>query len=177
MIQIREAGIGDKNKIQEIHLRAFAKDEGSVIAALAGELLQLNSTPPTFSLLAEVESQAVGHITFSPVCINEDPRWKGYILAPLGVVPEFQKKGVGSTLIETGMTRLSEQDVHTVLVYGDPDYYSNFGFEPEVAEAFQPPHKLEYPFGWQGVNLNEYCRLSKSKQISCVGPLNDPTLW
>ena len=176
-MQIREAGISDLKTIRQIHLQAFSKEEGPSIAALVSELLTESSMSEIFSLLAEAEGQAVGHIVFSPVWINDHSSWKGYILAPLGVVPESQKKGVGSALIKAGIKNLLQRNVHTLFVYGDPDYYGRFGFSTKGADPFNPPYELSYPFAWQGLNLNEYDLPSDNLRISCVGPLNDPTLW
>ena len=48
----------------------------------------------------------VGHVAFSPVSDTRDDRWSAYILAPLGILPQWQRRGVGSKLVAAGMQRL-----------------------------------------------------------------------
>jgi putative acetyltransferase len=64
-----------------------------------------------------------------------------------------------------------------LFVYGDPKYYSRFGFSVDAAYGYTAPYKLEYPFGWQAIDLNE-CNVTKSPvKITCVNSLCDPELW
>jgi len=134
------------------------------------------TNPETISLVAEADGAVVGHIAFSPVIIN-NKSWIGYILAPLGVKPEYQKRQIGSKLIESGMERLSKMGVNVVFVYGDPEYYGKFGFNADVASGYSPPYELQHPFGWQAVVLNKGVFTESTVKISCVGPLSEPELW
>jgi putative acetyltransferase len=98
-------------------------------------------------------------------------------LAPLGVKPDCQKRGIGSKLIEYGTHQLSVMGVSVVFVYGDPKYYGRFGFSAGAAHPYIPPYKLQYPFGWQALVLNA-CDIEKTPvSITCVTSLNDPKLW
>ena len=67
--------------------------------------------------------------------------------------------------------------VDILFVYGDPKYYSKFGFSVGAAERYIPPYKLQYPSGWQGIALNEYSTGESSAKIACVASLCDPALW
>ena len=52
----------------------------------------------TISLVAEIDRQVVGHIAFSPVTISDGSTgWYG--LGPVSVLPEYQKQGMGKSLI------------------------------------------------------------------------------
>ena len=108
---------------------------------------------------------------------DHNPKWSGYILAPLGVKPEYQKHRVGSELIESGIKQLSENGVNVLFVYGDPKYYGKFGFNADTASGYTPPYKLQYPFGWQAITLNEAGFANSNAKISCVASLCDPELW
>jgi putative acetyltransferase len=101
----------------------------------------------------------------------------GYILAPLAVSPGHQKRGIASQLIENGIERLSELGSGVILVYGDPEFYSRFGFFPDHAGRFTAPYHLQYPFGWQGLALGDSDAPSSSLAISCVASLANPALW
>ena len=67
--------------------------------------------------------------------------------------------------------------VTVVFVYGDPKYYGKFGFEVDAASRYTPPYKLQYPFGWQAVTLNDAGLAKSSAKVSCVASLCDPELW
>jgi putative acetyltransferase len=178
MMRIRAATSQDIDEIRNIHLRAFSEGEQRKIAALAVNLLHAETTPETISLLAEVDGAAVGHTAFSPVAIAENKNWIGYILAPLAVKPEYQKQQIGSKLIASGLERLSQLGAHRVFVYGDPSYYSRFGFTTEAASRYVPPYALQYPFGWQAIVLDEDSLVADAVvPISCAAPLHDPELW
>jgi len=177
MAPIRPATSRDREAVREVHMRAFPEGEGQVVSDVALNLLGEETTPETISLVAEADGAVVGHVAFSPVTVEDRKDWKGYILAPLGIVPEFQRQGLGSRLIEAGMERLKQMGVHVLFVYGDPEYYGRFGFRADPASGFSPPYELQYALGWQAVVLNESDPFSGPVTISCVASLRDPELW
>ena len=177
MIRIRVATCLDLDDVREIHLCAFPESEKQIVSTLAVNLLSEEASPKTISLVAEADGAAVGHIAFSPVTVNNNKSWKGYILAPLGVKLEYQKRQIGSKLIENGMERLSKMGVNVLFVYGDPKYYGKFGFSADFASGYLPPYELQYPFGWQAIILNEGVFIESTVKISCVDPLKDAGLW
>jgi len=177
MTRIRVATNLDRENIHEVHLRAFSKGERQIVSTLAVNLLSEETSPETIALVAEINGTVVGHIAFSPVTVDNNEKWEGYILAPLGVKPEYQKCRIGSKLIESGMERLSEKGVNILFVYGDPKYYGKFGFKADAASRYSPPYELQYPFGWQAIVLNEIGFAKSTVKISCVASLRDPELW
>jgi putative acetyltransferase len=177
MTRIRVATNLDSKAVREVHSCAFSEGEKQKVSTLATNLLTEETNPETVSLVAEADGAVVGHIAFSPVTIDNDKRWSGYILAPLGVKPDYQKRKIGSKLIESGIQRLSKKGVNVVFVYGDPNYYGKFGFNPDAASRYSPPYELQYPFGWQAIALNEDVITDSAVTISCVAPLRDPELW
>jgi len=177
MTPIRNANKTEVEAIRGIHLSAFPDAERERIAKLAVDLLLEDTTPPVLSLVAEADLRIVGHVAFSPVAIDGNEDFHGYILAPLAVRSDHQKQGLGSQLVEEGMRRLSETNASFLLVYGDPEYYGRFGFRTDVAEPFLPPFELEHPFGWQGLMLRERGSEIHPARIHCVSSLSDPALW
>lgn len=176
-MHIRIATTVHRDGICAVHMRAFPADEREIISRLAVNLLSETTTPQTLSLVAETEGIIVGHVALSPVTIENNEHLQGYILAPLGVTPDYQKRRIGSRLINSGIQRLSKTGVNILFVYGDPEYYSRFGFSTDAADRYIPPYKLQYPFGWQAVALNA-CKITKpSVKIACVTSLCDPELW
>ncbi len=82
----------------------------------------------SISLVAEIDNQLIGHIAFSVVTINGiDQRWYG--LGPISVLPEFQRQGVGSKLIEAGLAGIRALGAQGCVLLGNPQYYNRFGFK------------------------------------------------
>lgn len=175
--RIRTASASDRDAIRALCLAAFPVEEGEQVATVACSLLEEATTPETLALVAEVGGEAVGHVAFSPVTADTGARWLGYILAPLAVEPGYQKRGIGTRLVETGIARLKDRGTDMVFVYGDPAYYGKFGFSAETADGFVPPYPLQYPFGWQAVALNATDTGDRAVRLSCVASLSDPMLW
>ena len=176
-MNIRLATTLDRDNVRSVYLSTFPEGERELVSKLAVNLLSEETAPQTISYVAEIEGAVVGHVAFSPVAIDSNENVQGYILAPLGVNPDFQKRRIGSQLIESGMQQLLGMDINILFVYGDPKYYGRFGFSADVADRYIPPYRLQYPFGWQAIILNE-CRIEKSPmKIACVTSLCDPQLW
>jgi len=102
----------------------------------------------TLSLVAEIEGQVVGHIAFSPVAISDGTKdWYG--LGPVAVMPEYQKIGIGQSLVREGLPLLREMGGRGCALVGDPKYYHRFGFKnyPELTHEGIPQEVfLALPF-------------------------------
>jgi putative acetyltransferase len=80
------------------------------------------------SLVAESEGKAVGHIAFSPVTFTDgSENWYG--LGPVSVQPGYQKRGIGTKLVNEGLHRLKDLGAEGCVVVGDPNFYERFGFK------------------------------------------------
>ena len=84
----------------------------------------------SLSLVAE-DAAVVGHILFTPVVVESaGRRVLGMGLAPMAVLPDRQRQGIGSQLVKQGLDILRERGCPFVVVVGHPEYYPRFGFEP-----------------------------------------------
>lgn len=138
-MRIRKAEAADLPAIRKIHDAAFGGPaEGRLVALLtAGGF-------PALSLVARLDDQIVGHILFSPLCVEVDGREiRALALAPVGVLPAYQKRGIGSALIEAGLAAARDQGWVAVIVLGHPGYYPRFGFRSDLAAGFQAPFQGE----------------------------------
>lgn len=127
MAEIRSEQPDDVAAIRDVNDRAFGRpNEGAVIEQLRG------TSDGVLSLVAVVEGVVVGHILFSPIRLEADDggEWSGMGLAPLAVLPEWQRRGIGSDLIAAGLTSLRQTPCPFVVVLGHPGYYPRFGFQP-----------------------------------------------
>ena len=167
----------DLDSILQVIETAFSDEENKVITNLVQELHQGTTSPSIKSLVAKVDNQVIGYVSYSPIFLKSDSSISGYILAPLAVSPEHQKQGIGSDLIKSGIDMLAKDDAGVLLVYGDPDYYGRFGFKAEIGLSFVPPYTLQYPFGWAGMMLNDTPVPEQPIQFDCVAALSKPELW
>jgi putative acetyltransferase len=88
-----------------------------------------SACPEALSLVAE-EGDIVGHILFTPVAIASGAGpIVGMGLAPMAVVPDRQRQGIGTQLVNRGLDILRERGCPFVVVVGHPEYYPRFGFE------------------------------------------------
>lgn len=137
--------------IKNIHLLAFGEEEGAETADLAESFLAL---PDTISINAERDGKIVGNIIFTPFLFKDHPDKKCYLLAPIGVLPEYQHgHGVGKELMQSGITHLKNCDVDAVFVLGVPTYYPRYGFVPTDKQT-PYPDLLTLPASWMVLELN-----------------------
>lgn len=116
--QSSETDLQDVLLVQRL---AFGHDQD---AELVRDLLNDPSAQPLLSLLAREDDRPVGHVLFTAARLDDLPDAASIaILAPLAVVPDAQRRGVGSRLIALGLQILSERGVDLVFVLGHPDYY------------------------------------------------------
>ena len=167
----------DLDSILKVIETAFSDEENKVIMNLVQELHQETTSPSIKSLVAEVDNQVIGYVSYSPIFLKSDSSISGYILAPLAVFPEHQNQGVGSNLIKSGIDMLTKDGAGALLVYGDPNYYGRFGFKEEIGHSFVPPYPLQYPFGWTGMMLNDTPVPEQPIQFESVAALSKPDLW
>lgn len=96
------------------------------------------------SLIAEIASSAVGHCLFSRMWIRtSDGLVSAVALAPVAVVPNHQRQGIGSRLIQHGLELLREQGERVAIVVGHPAYYPRFGFSAHAAGRLESPFPRE----------------------------------
>jgi putative acetyltransferase len=103
----------------------------------------------TVSLVAEIDGEVVGHVAFSPVTISDgNPHWYG--LGPVSVLPKHQRQGIGTALIQEGLSLLKARGAQGCVLVGDPAYYQRFGFRnlPVLTlEGVPQEYFLALPFG------------------------------
>lgn len=87
---------------------------------------------PGLNLVAEHDGRIVGHVvSVRAVLHGDDGRdYEVLSLGPISVLPEYQRQGIGSRLIERTRELAREMGFRAVLLCGDPDYYLYQGFVP-----------------------------------------------
>jgi putative acetyltransferase len=125
-VAVRPERAGDAADIRACVVRAFGRPaEADLVDALrvVGGVAA--------SLVAVAGARVVGHVLFSPVTIEgAAPDLAPVGLAPVAVLPEVQRRGIGAALIEAGLARCRAAGHGCVVVLGHPAYYPRFGFAP-----------------------------------------------
>ena len=88
MIKIRLAEETDLDSILKVIEIAFSDEENKVIMNLVQELSRETTSPSIKSLVAEVDNEVIGYVSYSPIFLKSDSNISGYILAPVAVSPE-----------------------------------------------------------------------------------------
>jgi putative acetyltransferase len=115
----------DAAAVRRVHETAFST------AAEANLVERLRAGgKAVIALVAEDGASIVGHILFSPIALEPLAGTVGLGLAPVAVLPDHEKHGVGRRLIQNGLAECHARGASFVVVIGDPPYYSRFGFEP-----------------------------------------------
>jgi putative acetyltransferase len=132
---IRDATPRDFPAIRQILRHAFARDdEANLVERLRadGDVL--------VELVSGDDIALQGHILYSPLAIERPgATLAAAALAPVSVLPAFQRSGIGVALIEAGNARCAALDLSAIIVLGRADYYPKFGFSARVAESLQAP--------------------------------------
>lgn len=142
-MKIRSETVSDYAAIYEIHRRAFAPQYANE-ATLVSLLRTRQMFDPALSLVAESDGRVVGHALFSPYNILlKGEAVQAVNLAPIGVLPDYQKRGIGAALIEAGHAIAREKGYVFSFLLGHPDYYPRFGYQKQAFGSWQLTVKRE----------------------------------
>ena len=139
LLLIRAEQLHDRAKVRIVNEAAFGRsDEADLIDRLRIEGAALAS------LVAEMDSQIVGHILFSRMTVETAQGPVAAVsLAPMAVLPDHQGRQIGSQLVRRGLAELRGRGERIVIVLGHKEYYSRFGFSPEKARCLVSPFPPE----------------------------------
>jgi putative acetyltransferase len=112
-------------------------------ADLVERIRAAGAVRPDLSLVAELGGAVVGHILLSPVTLETGGGPEAVLeLAPMAVVPDHQREGIGSALVIAGLDAAEVRDEPLVLVLGHPWFYPRFGFRPASAFGIRAPRDV-----------------------------------
>lgn len=103
---------------------------------LVNDLRKSNAFIPELSLVAETDGRIVGHIMFTKANVNKETV---IALAPLSVLPEYQRQGAGTALIKEGHRIAAKLGYSYSIVLGSERYYPRAGYEPAKKFGIRAP--------------------------------------
>ncbi len=168
--EIRDSTPEDVVALADVYADAFPHEE---LVPLVVALLEMKED--VVSLVACIDRALVGHILMT-MCGIEGRSERVALLAPLGVVSAWQKRGVGSALVAEGLRRVKASGATQVHVLGDPAYYGRFGFRADAGVAAPYPLPPEWYPAWQSLSLRDGAPALTGKLL-VPGPWRQPALW
>ena len=141
-MSIRQEQPTDYDAVYQIVTEAFADagytdgDEQDLVVRLRGS----ESFIPELSLVAVEDEQIVGHILFTRAAVNGI---EVLALAPLSVLPKYQNRGIGQSLIKQGHIIAQEMGYKYSVVLGHEKYYSKSGYAPASQYGIKAPFEVE----------------------------------
>jgi putative acetyltransferase len=142
MVLIRNEQLHDVSAIRHVNERAF---NGFAEANLV-ELIRA-AEKAIISFVAIDNENVVGHILFSRVTVGFNPHnIQALGLAPMAVLPEYQRQGIGSELVRRGLEECRRQGFDLVFVLGHTKFYSRFGFTRASVYGFDNEYNADESF-------------------------------
>ena len=121
---IRPEGAADADAVRAVTTVAFGRPDEARIVERLRERARIY-----LGLVATGGEAVIGHILFTSVPLRGDESSHTIMaLAPMSVLPAWQRRGVGSALVRAGLRACRDAGHDVAVVVGHPDYYPRFGF-------------------------------------------------
>lgn len=173
---IRPATPSDLSDVLRVERAAFGQDDE---ARLVDELLGDPTARPIVSLVAEEDGVLVGHILLTGCALDTLPDVPLMLLAPLAVVPEYQRQGVGAALSRAALQAAEELGAHAVFVLGHVEYYPKHGFVPALPMNLEAPYPIpaEIADAWMVAETRPGFLGTARGRVQVAEVLMEPEYW
>lgn len=154
MLEIRQENKKDYDEVYKVIKTAFEtaehsdENEQDLVVALR----KSKNFIPELSLVAIQDKKIVGYILFTKINIG---KYKELALAPLAILPEYQKQGIGKKLIERGHEIAKGLGFHYSVVLGSERYYPKFGYVPASQYGIKAPFEV-LDENFMAIKLNDF---------------------
>lgn len=141
-VEVRSERSGDADEVARVHELAFGSPD---LARLVRTIRASVGYRADRSLVAVTDERVVGHVLLNPVGLKDEAGIvrTTTVIAPLGVLPPWQRQGVGSALMQEAIARLEQAEEPIAILRGDLGYYRRFGFVPAVRHGIREPFSIE----------------------------------
>ncbi|MEK0174646.1 N-acetyltransferase [Tetragenococcus halophilus] len=133
MVTLKTIEPSDYQTVDSLIRKAFTNTEEGYgnEAELAANLRKDATYQNYLEIVALKDNTIVGYGLLSEVGVYEDSILlsTGLCLAPLAVLPEMQKQGIGAMLLEELEIRAKKENYPFISILGHPAYYSKFGYQ------------------------------------------------
>lgn len=167
------------DEIKQLFTNVFSDSEGQSEGLLIGnfvyDLMTSTDDQDLYGFVALENEKIIGSIFFSRMTFETEIN--AFILSPVAIHTNYQRKGVGQKLINFVIKHLKEKGVELVFTYGDPKFYSKVGFSLISEKLVKAPLTLTYPEGWLAQSLVGDKIEPITGDSYCVDALNNPEYW
>lgn len=139
---IRQEKIKDYDDVYHVVKEAFESAEHSDgnEQDLVVELRKSKSFIPELSLVAIEDDKIVGHILFTKALVQDI---EVLALAPLSVLPDYQNRGIGLSLMKEGHDIAHKLGYQYSIVLGHSQYYPKAGYIPASRYGIKAPFEVD----------------------------------
>ncbi len=131
---VRQVRTGEEEAVRAVVEKAF---DNSPQTPRLVELMRRRGKI-LLSFIAEYDQKIVGMIMFHPsLLVDGSNKQRVLMLAPLAVLPEFQRRGIGTRLTRHAIAALQADKWEIAFVVGRRRFYPRFGFQPAEPLGFQ----------------------------------------
>lgn len=138
MIEIRQVRRAEERETENVIREAFWNHYAPAASEhyLIHQMRRSEDYLPALDLVTVEDGRIMGNVLSvrSQILGDDGHSYEVLTMGSIGVLPSFQGKGAGKTLIRETMKIASSLGERAILLTGDPDYYSKLGFIP--AETF-----------------------------------------
>ena len=158
---IRPERPGDEDAIRAVETAAFGREYEPRIV---DEVRPSDAFIPELSLVAEEDGRMVGHVMVSWAHVEPSGE-RLLLLGPIGVMPDRQREGIGSALVEAALAGGRALGEPCVALLGDPKYYGRFGFVRADELGLLPPPDTLHPWAFQVAILDTGAALPQGQVV------------
>lgn len=152
---IRPETDADVSRIHDVHAAAFGQEHG--IGDMTNDLRALTGGFETLSFVATVGADVVGHVMVSHAFLDTDRALVDVgVLSPLGVLPDHQRTGIGTALINTAIKATDDLGLPMLFLEGHHLYYGTRGFENAMDLGIRRPSTRIPPKAFQVARLGAH---------------------
>ncbi len=153
MLKIRQENENDYEEVYTVIKKAFETAEHSDgnEQELVIKLRKSKSFIPELSLVAVDNNKIIGYILFTKIKIVNNTE---LALAPLAILPEYQRKGIGTNLIKKGHEIANQLNYNYSVVLGNDKYYHKLGYIPASNYNIKAPFEVEDNY-FMAIKLNQ----------------------
>lgn len=129
MIIIRQENKNNYKAVYDLVKEAFASAEHAdgTEQDLVERLRKSDAFVEELSLVALDNDKIVGYILFTKVILGNT---NSLGLAPLAILPSYQKQGIGTMLLQKGHALAKDLGYQYSIVLGSEKYYPRVGYKP-----------------------------------------------
>ncbi|TDD04036.1 N-acetyltransferase [Nonomuraea deserti] len=150
-LTLRAETAGDEAGIRAVTAAAFDRpEEADLVEALRRDPAWI----PALSRVAVSGGRVVAHALLTRCHVGET---SALALGPVAVLPEVQRQGLGTLVVEDALREARERGGSAVIVLGHPGYYPRFGFtiasRHGIGVAFDVPDEALMALSLDGAPL------------------------